>query len=269
MKVILTGSEGFIGRNLKKVLEQVWEVIEIDKNNCWQVFSWEIQEWNDIECIFHMGALSDTTETDPMRVNDMNVKYTLCLFQIAAAKGIPVKYASSASVYGNNMFGSPSPMNFYALSKLTVDYWVEDHMDEFSHIQGFRFFNVYGDGEEDKLKRNQSSPVSKFIDQAKTTGKIKVFESSDDFLRDFICVDDVISIMMDNDKPSGVYDLGTCNPISFQEVAEIVAEEYHAEIETIPFPDHLVGKYQVYTCSSEDWNHEYTSVKEYVKNSLG
>jgi len=264
MKVIVTGSKGFIGKKLKSALEKVYEVIEVDFNDCWMFLS-HFDDWDEVETIYHLGAISDTTADNPIIVNQYNVTFTLSLFQIAIAKGIPVKYASSASVYGNGN----GPINFYAISKLTVDIWVEDHLQEFSHIQGFRFFNVYGDGEEDKLKRNQSSPVTKFIHQAKTQGKITLFEGSNHSLRDFVCVDDVIDVMMNNDKPSGVYDLGTSNPISFLKVGKIISECYNVPIETIPFPKHLEGKYQFHTCANTEWNHEFMSVESYVKNSLG
>ena len=49
-------------------------------------------------------------------------------------------------------------------------------------VQGFRYFNVYGPMEEHK--GNQMSPVSKFIQQAKDNGIIKIFEGSDKFSRD-------------------------------------------------------------------------------------
>ena len=94
---------------------------------------------------------------------------------------------------------------------------------------------------------------------------LKLFKNSDRYLRDFICVDDIVDIVMNNDKPSGIYDLGTSNPISFQEVGELIANKYEGEIEYIPFPDHLVGKYQDYTCAKDEgWNHKFTSVKDYI-----
>ena len=89
---------------------------------------------------------------------------------------IPVKYASSASVYGNSTDGSMNPLNYYALTKTQIDYWVQDNIDKFKSIQGFRFFNVYGQGEEHK--GNQQSPVSKFVQQLEEDGVIKVFEGS-------------------------------------------------------------------------------------------
>ena len=268
MRVIVTGAKGFIGRRLVDTLSHVWDVVEVDKDNMWDILNWEILEWNDIECIFHLGAISDTTATDPMEVNSHNVNYTISLFMLAASKGIPVKYASSASVYGHSLT-NVNPLNFYALSKLTVDYWVQEHIGEFSHIQGFRFFNVFGPGEEDKVERGQASPVSTFAHQAKTIGKVKLFEGSDKFFRDFIHVDDVISVMLDNRKPSGIFDLGTSCSTSFENVGRMIADKYDVGIQHIPFPEHLKGKYQSMTrAKDEGWGIKFKTVGDYVKNGM-
>ena len=136
-------------------------------------------------------------------------------------------------------------------------------MDRFSLVQGFRYFNVYGDGEEHK--EDQASPVSKFAKQIEETGKLKLFEGSDKFLRDFICVDDIVNIVLDNDKPSGIYDLGTSNPVSFQKVADCVIKKYNGEIEEVPFPEHLKGKYQDYTCAKKEWgDYSFITVEDYL-----
>ena len=73
--------------------------------------------------------------------------------------------------------------------------------------------------------------------------------------------------MLNNNKPSGIYDLGTSNPTSFQTVGELIAEKYNGEIEYIPFPEHLKGKYQTYTCAKKEWDHKFISVKEYLRLS--
>ena len=266
-KVILTGANGFIGKNFRKVLEQTWEVIPVEFNDCW-TFLKTFEDWDDVEFILHQGAISDTTETNIEKIHNYNVCFTISLFEIAKVKGIPVKYASSASVYGNH-FPFYNPLNYYAISKLQVDYWVQDHIEEFSHIQGFRYFNVYGPHEEDKVERNQSSPISKFIQQAKEKGEITLFHMSERFCRDFVHVDDLINIVLDNEKPSGIYDLGTSQPISFQEVADLVAKCYNAEIKYIGFPPHLKGKYQDFTCAKQEWGtYEFKTVKDYVESSV-
>ena len=259
--IILTGAKGFIGQNFKNKLGNY--VLEVDINNCWD-FIKTFDRWDEVTLILHQGALSSTTETNIRSIYLYNIDFTLFLFEIAKVKNIPVKYASSASVYGNFTSGEFNPLNYYALSKLTIDYWVKDNLDGFPLIQGFRYFNVYGNGEDHK--GDQASPISKFTKQIKETGKLKLFEGSDKFYRDFVCVDDLVEVVLNNTNPSGIYDLGTSNPVSFQHVAECVANKYDGIIEYIPFPDHLVGKYQDYTCAKKEWgDYNFTSVEEYLK----
>ena len=186
------------------------------------------------------------------------------LFDYAIKYQIPVKFASSASVYGNTN-GQINPLNYYAITKLQIDYFIQDNLDKFSSIQSFRYFNVYGEGEDHK--GDQASPISKFTKQVRETGKLKLFEGSDQFLRDFVCVDDIVSIVLNNEDPSGIYDLGTGKPISFQDVAELVIKKEGGEIELVPFPDHLQGKYQTYTCADNKFDYEFKTVQEYLMSN--
>ena len=260
--IILTGANGFIGKKfLKRFKEEGKEVITVEKNNSWHFRTFN--DWQKVELIIHQGAISDTTCTNLKAINHFNVEFTEWICEQAIRYQIPIKYASSASVYGNQQ-GIINPLNYYAISKVISDYWVQDNIDRFKLVQGFRYFNVYGDGEGDK--GDQSSPVSKFSKQIEETGKLKLFEGSDKFLRDFICVDDIVNVVLDNDKPSGIYDLGTSNPISFQKVADCVVKKYNGEIEYVPFPDHLKGKYQDYTCAKKEWgDYEFITVEDYLK----
>jgi ADP-L-glycero-D-manno-heptose 6-epimerase len=260
--IILTGYRGFIGKNFLEELErQGKKVITVEKENSWHWRTY-FSEWDKVELILHQGALSSTVETNLKKIFNYNIEFTEWLFNKAAEHNIPVKYASSASVYGNEQ-GIISPINYYALSKVTVDYWVQDNIDRFPLIQGFRYFNVYGPHEEGK--GDQASPVSKFAKQIRETGKLKLFEGSDEFIRDFVYVEDIIDLVLNNKKKSGIYDLGTSNPVSFQHVADCCMEKYGGEIEYIPFPDHLIGKYQTYTCAQPNWgDYKFKTVKEYI-----
>ena len=263
--IVITGSKGFIGQNfLKYLLEHSKEqIITVNEKDAWDWIAF-FKDWDKVSLILHQGAISDTTETDVDKLHRMNVWFSIELFEKAIQYQIPVKFASSASVYGNQQ-GIINPLNYYAITKLQMDYYIQDHMTEFSSIQSFRYFNVYGDGEDHK--GDQASPVHKFTKQIQETGKLKLFEGSDKFLRDFVWVGDIVETVLNNDRPSGIYDLGTSNPVSFQEVGELVAEKYNGTIEYIPFPKHLEGKYQDYTCAKKEWDNKFISVKEYLQLS--
>ena len=258
--IILTGSQGFIGQNFLKQLQE--PVLQVEQQNCFE-FLHNFKNWNQVSLILHQGAISSTTERDINKLHHYNVEFTLLLFEKAIEYQIPVKFASSASVYGNTQ-GDINPLNYYAITKLQVDYFIQDNLDKFSSIQSFRYYNVYGNQEDHK--GDQASPISKFTKQVRETGKLKLFTGSQQFLRDFVCVNDIVNVVLNNDKPSGIYDLGTSNPISFQEVAELVIQKEGGEIEYIPFPDHLRDKYQTYTCARKEFDYNFMSVASYLSH---
>ena len=109
------------------------------------------------------------------------------------------------------------------------DRFLNQYIDEFNiKIQGFRYFNVYGEGEEHK--GDQASPYTKFTYQAKDNGVIKVFEDSNNYLRDFVCVDDICKLhekMFDVDQ-SGIFNVGTGILVSFETVAQTIANKHGA-----------------------------------------
>ena len=258
--IILTGSQGFIGQNFLKHLKE--PVIEVEQQNCFE-FLQSFENWNEVSLILHQGAISYTTEKDINKLHHYNVEFTLLLFEKAIEYQIPVKFASSASVYGNTQ-GDINPLNYYAITKLQMDYFIQDNLNKFSHISSYRYYNVYGNQEDHK--GDQASPISKFTKQVRETGKLKLFTGSHQFLRDFVCVNDIVNVVLDNDKPSGIYDLGTSKPISFQEVAELVIQKEGGEIEYIPFPDHLRDKYQTYTCAQKEFDYKFMSVASYLSH---
>lgn len=255
--ILLTGHNGFIGSNFLKRLDYKDTFVVGD-----QFYKISQAPWSQIEKVYHLGAISDTTENNIEKLYKANIKYSIDLFDICIERNIPIVYASSASVYGNSLVFEMNPLNYYSLSKAVVDLKAADYIQKGANIVGMRFFNVYGDGEEHK--GTQASPIHQFTKQAKETGVIKVFEGSEDFYRDFVWVEDVIDCMLTDKKP-GIYDVGTSRAISFLKVAELIAEKYGAKIEVIPFPDKLRDKYQTYTRARTFADKKFITVEGYVK----
>lgn len=260
--IIVTGANGFIGKNLvAKLLQLGKEVLPLDVDN-----KYAFPDFDEVEYVFHMGAISSTTETNLDLIYENNIQYSVGLFEKCIEYGIPVSYASSASVYGNTNDHTVSPLNYYAMSKATIDLWVETNMSRFSSVHGYRFYNVYGAGEEHK--GGQASPVYQFINQAVTNKCIKIFNREGDGCRDFVWVGDVCDTMLTENRSSGIYDIGTGNSYHFSEIADCVAKHFDVKIEVIPFPEHLKGKYQFNTQAKE--SHvlpDFLDVMEYIKRT--
>jgi len=181
---------------------------------------------------------------------------------LAVAHDLRQVYASSASVYGNH-HPSVNPLSLYAVSKLQVDYWVLENLNRFSLVQGFRYFNVYGENE--GKKGDQASPLYRFNKQAQEHGYIKIFKGSEDFVRDFIWVEDVVDIVLNNSLGSGIFDLGTGISVSFMDIAVEIGKKYQADIIEIDFPNELKSQYQFDTHCVNNWKqHQFMTVNQYI-----
>lgn len=279
---IITGGAGLIGSNMVKALNQrgISEILVVDdlkegikfKNlaDCDIVdyvdrldFIQRIQsgwDFGNVEGVVHEGACSATTEWDGEFIMKNNFEYTKTLLHWCQAIEAPFIYASSASVYGMGPVFTEArphekPLNMYAFSKFQFDQYLRRHQGALiSQVAGLRYFNVYGPREQHK--GSMASVAFHFHNQILKDGKVRLFEGTDGYgngeqLRDFIHVDDAVAVklwLLDHPNVSGIFNVGTGRAQSFNDVARAVIQ-YHGrgEIEYVPFPDHLKGRYQSYT----------------------
>ena len=249
MKYLITGHTGFIGKNLlKHISEDVVVKIESD----WM----EIGDWRydlelviqDVDVIFHIGAISDTTLQDPTEMLRYNYVFSKELFDLAQKYKKKVIYSSSAACYGE---GDGIPNNIYGWSKLMAEQYGMAKCDEFVAL---RYFNVYGPGENHKGKMSSVALQS-------WNGEInKLFPKKPK--RNFVYIDDVISANIHAvNSPKGVYEVGSGEARTFEDVMDNmgIKYSYHSE-------DKIPEWYQFYTKSDEskwlpEWKPKYNLEK--------
>jgi len=280
--IIVTGGAGFIGSNIVKALNkkghhQIIVVDDLEDGHKYRnLLGCTIDDYIDkddfleqikdgfdfgnIEAIFHQGACSSTTEWDGRYMMKNNYEYSKALLSFCQIKKIPFLYASSAAIYGDSSHfiesaEYESPLNVYGYSKFLFDNWARKTLpNATAQIVGFRYFNVYGPGE--NHKGSMASVAFHFNNQISETGKCQLFEGSDgysngDQRRDFIYVEDVAKVNLwffDNPNKSGIYNVGTGRSQTFNDIANAVIKWHNnGVINYIPLPDHLKGAYQSFT----------------------
>tara|TARA_B100000795_G_C22802311_1_gene442592 strand:+ start:1133 stop:1963 length:831 start_codon:yes stop_codon:yes gene_type:complete len=257
-KILITGHKGFIGKNLytfllkKKFKVKGFDLLSNKKFPIIKNFDW----------VIHLGANSSTTETNVEKIFKQNYEYSKMILNQCIKHNVNLQYASSASVYdikkGFEETSKCYPKSPYSWSKYLFDKYVE-RANYNIIVQGFRYFNVFGKNEKDK--KDQASPVYKFIKQAIIKKKIKLFYNSDQYLRDFVCVDDVckVHLQMLSQDTSGLFNVGRGNTLSFQKIAESVSKKFSCKIEYIQMPKKIENHYQKYTKAN------IKKIKKYVK----
>jgi ADP-L-glycero-D-manno-heptose 6-epimerase len=254
--IILTGAGGFIGSVVLGYLnkqgindivlfddlpnpEQYKNLIDKEFNSIYLHTVDEVTKFSpdEIDCVVHLGANSNTLEQDWMSIYKTNVQSTRRWSKFCLTAGIPFIFASSAAVYGN----SNRPLNQYAFSKQISE-------NEITNGVILRLFNVYGPNEYHKGR--MASTIMHWHDKIKNGADIPLFVGSDNYCRDFIYVEDVARIIyhfIQNYKP-GVYDVGTGTSISFATLAdELIKQMGKGNIKDVVMPDDLESQYQTYT----------------------
>ena len=297
MSYVVTGAAGFIGSNLVKALNErgVTDILAVDDLEDGAKFAnladCEIADYLDkdefigqlvqgeydgqLSVILHLGACSDTIETDGRYMMEANYGYSRRLLDYCIGEEVHLIYASSAAIYGavrefREARECEAPLNIYGYSKFLFDQLVRRRYEERSaQIVGLRYFNVYG--ERESHKGRMASVAHHFFNQYRGTSQVRLFSGSGGYgdgeqRRDFVSVEDCVKVnlfFLDHPEKSGIYNVGTGAAQSFHDVAiatvnacrkaraesplTLTAMRERSIIQYIPFPEDLRGRYQSYT----------------------
>ncbi len=315
--IIVTGGAGFIGSALiaalnKRQITDILVVDELGTDQKWKnlrnlsfadyvekddFLEMVIEDKLDssIDAVFHLGACSDTTETNASYLIKNNYEYSKLLAQWATADNIRFIYASSAATYGNGSAGFSDdqekienlrPLNMYGYSKHMFDLWAR-RTGLLKKLVGLKYFNIFGPNEYHKA--DMRSFCIKAFEQITSTGKVRLFKSykpeyaDGEQKRDFIYVKDAVDMTLffyDNPKISGLFNIGTGKARTWNDLVKAVfaAMGKKPNIEYIEMPESIRDQYQYYTCADITNLHKAgydkqtttleDSIKDYVQNYL-
>jgi ADP-L-glycero-D-manno-heptose 6-epimerase len=320
--IVITGGAGFIGSNLAASLEArgADDLVVCDRlgqDEKWRnlqkrelaaiippedLFDFLGKHAKDVKVMFHLGAISSTTESDADLVVATNFSLSLALWDWCATTGVRFLYASSAATYGDGAAGfdddaDPAalarlkPLNAYGWSKHLFDRrvarLVASGMARPPQWAGFKFFNVYGPNE--YHKGAMKSVAAQIYPRAAEGQPCRLYRSyRPDYadggqVRDFVQVDDCVAMMLflyDHPEISGLYNVGSGRARSFADLAGAVYRALGREplIEYIDMPPELRARYQYRTEARTDRLRRQgyvrapraleDGVRDYVRNHL-
>lgn len=253
MKVLITGSEGFIGRNLViHLLENNFSVVGVDNlyNDCKQppiisldyilekgditdkMFMESVFSKHNIESIVSLAGIASvpkSLEYPLMYLENNCVGFNILLELSKKYKVNRVVFASSSSTLGDENGEIISP---YALSKLNNEQMARLYNTLYdTETIGLRFFNVFGPFQ--RKDSQYSAVIPKIISSSLHDTPVEIYGDGNQ-TRSFTFVKDIVecitkSIETENKEMYGkTFDLGAPETTSVNKLTELILHKTHS-----------------------------------------
>jgi UDP-glucose 4-epimerase len=214
MKILIMGSEGFVGQNLVNGLSKNYDVFRSDQidSNEKNYFKCDITNFNsvekivkDVDTVIHLTAHSLVSSLDGSITNaQVNILGLLNLLEACRKNSVPkVIFTSASSLIGEpslfqvNEKHDPKPKTAYGITKLTSEHYLRLYNELYNlDYTVFRFFNIYGPFQKNGL-------IPSIYKKIQNNEPITIFGKGDQ-IRDYVYIEDIIPFF----EKSAVSDIG-------------------------------------------------------------
>lgn len=239
--IVVTGSSGFVGSNLVKLLNKFdYQIIELDFTNEFDLTHWEsVNKIRKFDLLIHLAASVYIPDSyiSPREFYYNNMVSTLNMLELCKCENSKMIYVSSY-VYGKPQYlpidekHPVSVLNPYSRSKVISEQLCIGYNRDFGvPIIIFRPFNIYGPEQNDKFL------IPSIQKQIKENGIIQLKDPRPK--RDFIHIDDVVMayckaieyiLDLKNNLDFEIFNLGSGISYSVKEVAAILVSQTGKDI---------------------------------------
>ncbi len=204
----------------------------------------------DVDGCFHLAAIASVQKGNEewVATHRTNLSGSITIFDAARATAdraaVPVVYASSAAVFGDNPDlpldeeSATRPLSAYGADKLGCE--LHGRVATLVHgvpTTGLRFFNVYGPRQDPKSP--YSGVIAIFSDRIKAGKAVRIFGDGEQ-TRDFIYVGDVVAhLLAAMDSPADtprIFNVCTGRQTSIRQLAEAIGEVEGRQAEIVIAP---------------------------------
>ena len=235
-KVLITGSEGFVGKNLIRYLKDYSYVLKTNDqaNDLKLSESWK--QFEKCDCLIHLAGKSFVPKSweEPGKFIENNILLITNALEYCRINKTKLIFLSSY-LYGNCKslpIKEDSPIeanNPYALTKLLSEKLCHFYKENFqlNHLI-LRVFNLYGPGQPNNFL------LSKIINQTKYEKFIQLESLKPK--RDYVFIDDLCSAIVKSINYEGhenIFNIGSGKSYSVKEVIDIVQSIYGTSLDVL------------------------------------
>lgn len=153
MRVLLTGANGFIGKNISSILENYCEIIECGRQSKFKIDDLQqLLQLDDVEVVIHAAAQSGVQNSfkNSHEYFKFNLESTINVAEFCRLKNVKKIIYLNTYVYGQNPFNpicenhSVKPHSPYTKSKFLCEQMLMEYFNKNTTVVSLRIFNLFG-----------------------------------------------------------------------------------------------------------------------------
>lgn len=260
MKILIMGSEGFVGKNLVKGLSEKHDIYtsdQLDSSTHHNYSQCDITNYDsvekivrDVDAVIHLAAHSLVSSLDGSITNaKVNIIGLLDLLESCRKNSIhKVIFTSASSLVGEPNFfhvnenHPPKPKTAYGITKLTSEHYLRLYHELYDiDYTVFRFFNIYGPFQKNGL-------IPSIFNKIRNNEPITIFGKGDQ-IRDYVYIEDVLPFFEQAASSeigkNKVLNMGTGNGTTILEIVKNISEilKIEPKIEYQPIRPGEIGNF--------------------------
>jgi UDP-glucose 4-epimerase len=267
-KILVTGSNGFVGRHLIKKLKE----LNLDFTEFKGDILKGISEKEDYDLIFHLAANVPQNVSNDENYK-VNVEGTKSVLEFCKKKNAKLIYTSTIGVYGNvegiiteDNLVSPPNSNHYVFSKFQGEQACKEYSEKYDvNYCILRISTVYG-------PEQGGEYLISTLTRALNEDKMAKLRDKDAF-RDFLYVNDLVNALLSSTKIDNcVIDIASGKTYSVAEIVELVEEisEKNLRVQYSKLNNHEIKGFEINIDLAKnliDWSPKI-SIEEGIKRIL-
>lgn len=227
-KILLTGANGFIGKNIREILNNEYEIIEVTRGSKYDINKLEsLLEIDNIDIVIHTAAKTFVPESfnSPYAFYKFNISSTLNIAEYCRIKKVKKLIYLNSYTYGTPKYlpiDEQHPVSFhspYNRSKYIAEELLFNYLSGSVDVISLRLFNTFG------KYQNKEFLIPSILKQAMENKVITVKDLKPK--RDFIYIKDIVSLIkciIDTDNAQGIYNVGSGSSYSVEEIINIIID---------------------------------------------
>lgn len=251
-KILITGANGFIGKNFIEHYNEAYEIIQATRDSKFDILDLDtLLDIDEVETVLHFAAKTFVPDSfdNPYDFYSFNISSSLNIAEFCRLKKVKKVIYLNSYTYGSPKYlpiDENHPESFhspYNKSKYIAEQLLFQYLEDISDVVSLRLFNIYGKYQNDNFLI--PTILKQISSKAITVKDLKP-------KRDYLYIKDLselLNTIINKNHTHGIFNVGSGRSSSVEEILNTIKDVLNSDLNIIS--ENITRKNEVMDCVAD------------------